>query len=179
MWYGKASYGLRVIVLSLFIVLPSPSWTSGRSEEGPSVSVYSHRHYEVDRALYERFTDRTGIRVDTVNAGADELIERLKAEGARSPADLLVTVDAGRLNRAKADGLLQTVSSPTLEERIPSHLRDIDGYWFGLTKRARVIVRSLERVPPAPSRPMKRSRIRRGGEGSPSGPRRTCTTNRS
>jgi len=102
--------------------------------------VYSHRHYDSDRDLFNRFTGETGIVVNVVEAGADELIERMRAEGEQSSADLLVTVDISRLHRAKTLGLLQPVSSPLLAERIPSHLRDEQGYWYGLTKRARVIV---------------------------------------
>ena len=134
-------------ILILVAIVASFSFARGAVDSAPSVSVYSHRHYEVDQLLYDRFTDVTGIEVKVVNAGADELIERLKAEGTRSPADLLITVDAGRLNRAVAEGLLQAVASSVLESKIPAHLRDTSGYWFGLTKRARVIVRSIERVP--------------------------------
>jgi len=141
------SFAARVVgALLLMTAIPGLGWTTGAVEDGPVVSVYSHRHYEVDQQLYDRFYRETGIRVQFVNAGADELIERLKAEGTRSPADLLITVDAGRLNRAQSEGLLQPVSSLTLETRIPEPLREPDGYWFGLTKRARVIVRAVDRV---------------------------------
>lgn len=138
---------LRAVNIVLLCALSAASvFAAASTEESESVSVYSHRHYEVDQRLYDRFTEMTGVRVNVINAGADELIERLKAEGERSPADLLVTVDAGRLNRATAEGLLQPVSSDLLEERIPAHLRDGGGHWFGLTKRARVIVTSVDRV---------------------------------
>jgi len=139
------SIGASVLVV-LFVTLSLSVSAAGVDEAQESVSVYSHRHYEVDQRLYERFTEMTGIQVNVINAGADELIERLSAEGERSPADLLVTVDAGRLNRATEEGLLQPVRSAILEERIPAYLRDAGGNWFGLTKRARVIVASSERV---------------------------------
>ena len=104
------------------------------------VNVYSARHYDTDLALYDRFLETTGIRVRLIEGGSDALIERLASEAEFSPADLLITVDAGRLWRARQRGVLQAVSSPTLSERVPTHLRDADGYWYGLSKRARVIV---------------------------------------
>src|SRR5690606_26883923 len=83
-----------------------------------------------------------------ITASADELITRLENEGDQSPADVLITVDAGRLHRAKDRGLLQPVSSPVLDANIPEHLRDRDGQWFGLTQRARILVHHAERVSP-------------------------------
>jgi iron(III) transport system substrate-binding protein len=117
--------------------------------DGDAVNVYSHRHYEADQQLFDRFTERTGIRVNVVTASADELITRLENEGAASPADVLITVDAGRLYRAKARGLLQAVSSDVLEANVPGHLRDRDRHWWGLTQRARVLAYHRERVDPA------------------------------
>lgn len=119
------------------------------AEAAPVVNIYSHRHYEIDRMLFEQFTDETGIEVKVVNADADELIQRLKKEGELSPADLLLTADVARLVRAKEEGLLQEINNSVLEKRIPSHLRDPEGFWFGLTKRARVIVYHENRVEPA------------------------------
>jgi iron(III) transport system substrate-binding protein len=110
------------------------------------VNVYSHRHYEADEQLFERFTEETGIRVNVVTASADELITRLENEGANSPADMLITVDAGRLHRAREKGLLQPVHSEVLEANIPAALRDPEGYWYGLTKRARVLVYDTSRI---------------------------------
>lgn len=110
------------------------------------VNVYSHRHYEADKELFARFTEETGIRVNVVTASADELITRLENEGADSPADVLITVDAGRLHRAKEKGLLQPIRSEVLESNIPAPLRDPEGYWFGLTKRARILVYDTSRV---------------------------------
>lgn len=111
-----------------------------------TLHVYSHRHYEVDQKVNALFTEKTGIQVKVVNAEADQLIERLKSEGADSPADLLVTVDAGRMQRAVADGLLQPVKSEALEKLTPAALRDENGYWYPFTLRARGIVVAKDRV---------------------------------
>ena len=107
---------------------------------GEDLHVYSHRHYPLDRELYGQFTDATGIRVRVLQGGADELIERIHAEGARSPADVLITVDAARLARARERGILQAVTSEVLRAQVPAELRDDDGYWYALTVRLRVIV---------------------------------------
>lgn len=110
------------------------------------LNVYSHRHYAVDKEVNELFTKKTGIEVKVVNAEADQLIERLKSEGANSPADVLITVDAGRMQKAKADGLLQPLKSEALEMATPKGLRDADGQWYPYAVRARVILASTERV---------------------------------
>lgn len=104
------------------------------------VNVYTARHYDTDLALYDRFTEQTGITVNRIQGGSDGLMERIKNEAEFSPADLLITVDAGRLWRAKEQGVFQRIESAVLNERIPAHLRDPDGHWYGLSKRARVIV---------------------------------------
>lgn len=115
-------------------------------ENTQEVNVYTHRHYESDQELFSQFEEETGIQVNVINANADELIQKMSMEGAQSPADVLITVDAGRLERAKSSDLLQPVSSEVLLETIPSHLRDPDDHWFGLTKRARVIAYAEDRV---------------------------------
>jgi iron(III) transport system substrate-binding protein len=104
------------------------------------VNIYSSRHYDTDLALYEDFTKTTGIKVNRIEADADALIERIGAEGEFSPADLLITVDAGRLWRAEEAGILAPVDSPVLKERLPANLRHPDGLWFGLSTRARIII---------------------------------------
>ena len=104
------------------------------------VNVYSARHYDTDLRLYQRFTEETGIKVNLIEGGSDGLIERIVNEGEYSPADMLITVDAGRLWRAVEKGVFQSVESELLEARVPAHLREPDGMWFGLSKRARVIV---------------------------------------
>src|SRR5690554_4492731 len=110
------------------------------------VNVYTHRHYEPDQNIFKMFEEKTGIKVKVINASADELIQKMKMEGKQSPADVLITVDAGRLSRAKDDGLLQSIESELLVSSIPSHLRDVDNQWFGLTKRARIIAYAKDRV---------------------------------
>jgi iron(III) transport system substrate-binding protein len=112
------------------------------------VNVYSGRHYQTDEALYSGFTRATGIKVNRIEASEDAIIERIRNEGERSPADVMITVDAGRLWRADQLGLFQPVKSATLEKRIPESLRHADGHWFGFSTRARVIVYSKARVKP-------------------------------
>ena len=114
--------------------------------EVQEVNVYTHRHYPTDQELFVQFEEQTGIKVNVVNASADELILKMEQEGAQSPADVLITVDAGRLVRAKDKALLQSVTSKALTTIIPNNLRDEDNQWFALTKRARVIVYAKNRV---------------------------------
>ena len=112
------------------------------------LNLYSSRHYQTDEALYTGFTRLTGIRINRIEAGEDALIERIRNEGARSPADVLITVDAGRLWRAEQMGLFQPVKSARLEERIPESLREPGGNWFGFSLRARVIAYNKAKVGP-------------------------------
>ena len=112
------------------------------------VNIYSSRHYQTDEALYSGFTKATGIKVNRIEAGEDALIERIRNEGARSPADVMITVDAGRLWRAEQLGLFQTVASKVLEQRIPENLREPSGQWFGFSQRARVIAYNKDKVKP-------------------------------
>ncbi|ESA32723.1 iron deficiency-induced protein a [Leptolyngbya sp. Heron Island J] len=111
----------------------------GMAQTG-EINLYSSRHYNTDDKLYQQFTEQTGIRVNLLEGNADELLERLKAEGDRSPADVFMTVDAGRLWRADQEGVFAPVSSSALDERIPESLRHPDGHWFGVSKRARVLM---------------------------------------
>lgn len=112
------------------------------------VNLYTDRHYDTDEELFQLFTKETGIKVNVVKGKSDELIERLDREGKDTKADLLITADAGRLQRAKAKELLQPVTSEALANSIPANLRDRDNQWFGLTVRARVMVYSKDRVNP-------------------------------
>jgi iron(III) transport system substrate-binding protein len=112
------------------------------------LNLYSARHYDADNAVYASFTQKTGIKVNLVEADADKLIERMKSEGTSSPADVLLTVDAGRLWRAQDAGLFQPVRSSILERVIPANLRESSGLWFGFTRRARVIMYNKDRVSP-------------------------------
>ncbi len=120
-----------------------------QQEKTKIVNVYTHRHYQADEQIFTKFSKETGIKVNVIKASADQLIGRLELEGENTPADLLITVDAGRLWRAKMKGLLQPVESEILKENIPSYLKDKENYWFGLTYRSRVIAYNKERVDPS------------------------------
>jgi iron(III) transport system substrate-binding protein len=110
------------------------------------LNLYSARHYQTDEALYSAFTQQTGIKINRIEGKEDELLERLKNEGANSPADVFITVDASRLAKAHELGLFAPVASKTLESRIPQHLRTED--WFSFSTRARVIVYNKSSVKP-------------------------------
>jgi iron(III) transport system substrate-binding protein len=112
------------------------------------VVVYSARHYGQEPA-FDAFTKQTGIAVRVLSGDTGGLFERLKAEGDRSPADVLLTVDAGNLWNAARAGLLSPVSSPILAANVPAHLRDPENRWFGLTMRARTIMYNPKKVTPA------------------------------
>ncbi|WP_300543398.1 extracellular solute-binding protein [Maricaulis sp.] len=112
------------------------------------VNVYSARHYRSDAAVYEAFTQATGIEINLIEANGDQLIERVRADGARSPADVIVTVDAARLHRAEEAGLFAQTEFSEFVPAVPANLVDPDGYWIGFAKRARVIAYSSSRVQP-------------------------------
>jgi len=114
------------------------------------VNLYSSRHYDSDDALYAAFTEKTGITINRIEAKADELMARMEAEGANSPADVFMTVDVGRISRAEERGLLQPFESQTIEANVPAHLRDDENLWTGLSQRARIIFYSKERVETPP-----------------------------
>jgi iron(III) transport system substrate-binding protein len=133
---------LGALVALVFLPSRSPD------AQGPEVVVYSARHYGQETA-FDAFTKRTGIAVKILTGQTGELFERLKAEGERTPADVLVTVDAGNLWNAARGGLLAKVDSPELTSNIPAHLRDPEQRWFGLTVRARTIMYNTRKVTPA------------------------------
>ena len=110
------------------------------------INIYTHRHYDSDKILFKKFTDITGIEVNVIKGSADQLIQRLQSEGKNSPADILLTVDAGRLVRAKDMGLLEPVSSKILTKNVPEMMRDSENHWFGLSVRARVIAYAKDRI---------------------------------
>ena len=130
----------------LFFTLIILSACSPNKQEIQEVNLYSQRHYAVDELQYKNFTEKTGIKVNVVKANADQLIERLKNEGDDSPADLFITVDAGKLYNARQAGVLQKISSENINENIISDLRDPDGFWAPITYRSRIIVYSNDRV---------------------------------
>jgi iron(III) transport system substrate-binding protein len=127
------------------LALAAVSWPAAAGSE---VVLYSARHYGQE-AAFEAFTRKTGIAVRVFSGNTAELFERLKAEGDRTPADVLLTVDAGNLWNAARAGLLAPIDSPTLEANIPAHLRDPGRRWVGLTVRARTIVYNVNKVTPA------------------------------
>ncbi len=114
----------------------------------PIVNVYSARHYDTDDEVYAAFEAATGIEVNVIDGNSAALLERLAREGEKSPADLFVTVDAGRLFQAEEAGIFEPTRSEVLEQRVPASLRHPEGLWFGVTKRARVIVVAKDRVAP-------------------------------
>jgi len=140
----------KIVALVAFAIAFVACKPEAKKEEKKQeeVNVYTHRHYKADQELFAQFEKETGIKVNVVNAKADELIQKMTVEGEQSPADVLITVDAGRLVRAKDKGLLQSATSEFLNTTIPSHLKDADNQWFGLTKRARLIVYNPEKVKP-------------------------------
>ncbi|MEO1250757.1 MAG: Fe(3+) ABC transporter substrate-binding protein [Pseudomonadota bacterium] len=108
------------------------------------VNVYSGRHYDSDLEIFDAFTEETGIRVNVIEAGGDALIERLAREGDASPADLFITADAGVLWRADERGVLAAIDDSALEDQVPEQFRHPEGRWFGLAKRARIIIYNRE-----------------------------------
>jgi iron(III) transport system substrate-binding protein len=119
------------------------------SASSAEIGVYSGRHYNTDKVLYQEFTRRTGIKVKLLEAKDDALIERLRSEGDKSPADVLVLVDAARLDRAADMGLFQPTRSAALTRDVPAGLRDSNNRWFGLTRRVRVVIVNPSRVNPS------------------------------
>ena len=117
--------------------------------QSATLNLYSARHYNTDEALYGNFADLTGVKINRIDAEPDPLLLRLQSEGDKSPCDVFITTDAGRIERARQMGLLQPVSSKVLTDGVPAHLRDPDGTWFGFSKRARVIMYNKEKVKPA------------------------------
>jgi iron(III) transport system substrate-binding protein len=116
----------------------------------PTLNLYSARHYQTDEALYENFTKTTGIKINRIDADDAGILARLKTEGAASPADVILLVDAARLWRGEIDGLFQPVKSKLLDSRIPATLRGKDdgqgAQWYGFSTRARVVVYDKTKV---------------------------------
>jgi iron(III) transport system substrate-binding protein len=127
--FKKTSVALALLVL----------FAGAASAQEKVLNLYSSRHYQTDEALYSNFTKQTGIKINRIEAGEDALLERMKNEGDKSPADVLLTVDAGRLWRAEQMGLLQAVKSDVLNTKIPAELRHPEGLWYSFSIRARPI----------------------------------------
>jgi len=147
---GGPRAGLRKFVRGVLAVSAVASLaTPGAGQAQQAVlNLYSARHYQTDEALYRNFTEQTGIRINRIELGDEPLLQRLKSEGANSPADVVLLVDAARLWRAQIDGLFQPIDSKVLNERIPAGLRANDGSWYGFSTRARVIVYDRAKVRP-------------------------------
>lgn len=129
--------------LSALLALPLTGFADSE------VNLYSARKENLIKPLLDRFTEQTGIQVNLVTGKADALLKRLQSEGINSPADLLLTTDAGRLYRAKQAGVTQAVESAVLTAAIPANYRDPEGHWFGLSVRARPILYVKDRVDPS------------------------------
>ena len=146
---------LSLTTAALVVACNTNSEQSTEGESGNAtanngqVNIYSSRHYNTDDQLYDGFTEKTGISVNLIEGKDDELIERIRSEGANSPADILITVDAGRLWRAAEAGIFAPVESEILEEKIPDYLQDPNNLWFGYSKRARVIIYNKDKVDPS------------------------------
>jgi iron(III) transport system substrate-binding protein len=132
-------YKVTSLVFLSLVVLAFPA-------QSAEVNVYSARKEALIKPVLDKFTAQTGIEVNLITGNADALISRIDSEGKFSPADLLVTTDVGRLQRAKSQQLLQSVESDVLTEKVPARLRDTDNQWFALTKRARTIMYARDRV---------------------------------
>jgi len=137
---------VKKVLISSAAVL---SIAAGAHVAAAEVNIYSAREENLIKPILDLYTERTGTRINLITGGADELIKRLELEGLNSPADLLLTVDVGRLLRAKDADLLKAVDSEILENVIPAQYRDSDGYWYGVSLRSRVIVYDKARVDPA------------------------------
>jgi len=124
---------------TIFIASALLAATSAFAQDNKVLNLYSSRHYQTDEALYSNFTKSTGIKINRIEAGEDALLERIRNEGERSPADVLVTVDAGRLWRAEQLGFFQPVKSAVLDARVPAAYREPGGLWYGFSLRARLI----------------------------------------
>ncbi|GAB4361654.1 MAG: Fe(3+) ABC transporter substrate-binding protein [Cyanophyceae cyanobacterium] len=153
MMTNKVSRRLFLAGGSAMAALTLGNWQRAQAQApAGELNLYSGRHYDSDQQIYDAFTQATGIRVNLIEGEADTLIERIQAEGPNSPADVLITVDAGRLWRADRAGLFAPISqsaAPNLYRAVPANLRHPDGHWFGLSKRARVIMYNKDLVNPA------------------------------
>ncbi len=128
---------MKKIFLSLSLLALLSNTTQAAEQ---NLNIYSARHYSVDKNLYDTFTKQTGIKVNLIEGEGNELMKRLELEGKNSPADILLTVDAGLLWKADQQKLFQPITSDILNSRIPEDVRAKDGSWYAFAKRARVII---------------------------------------
>lgn len=125
---------------------PNDRSTTVADAKAGEINIYSARHYDTDKVMYDKFTENTGIKVNIIEGKDDQLIERIKSEGTNSPADVLITVDVARLTRAQQAAIFQSIDSEVLESAIPQNLQEPQNFWFGFSKRARVIVYNTAKV---------------------------------
>ncbi len=135
-----------MLKFSTVLLFGLASVTASITSFAEEVNIYSARKEALIKPLLDSFTEQTGIEVNLITGKADALLKRLVAEGQNSPADLFLTVDAGRLHRAKEAHVLQAISNQELEAAVPVTYRDSEGFWYGLSLRARVFAYSNERV---------------------------------
>jgi iron(III) transport system substrate-binding protein len=135
--FGRAIAPARLLPA---IVAVAIAFAPAAEAQDKVLNVYSARHYQTDEQLYGEFTRQTGVKINRIELGDEPLLERMKSEGDKSPADVVLLVDATRLYRAQTDGLFQPIESKVLTERIPAEFRASDNSWFGFSNRARVIV---------------------------------------
>ncbi|APE30579.1 Fe(3+) ABC transporter substrate-binding protein [Halomonas aestuarii] len=128
----------RRIALPLAALMAGSAMAS-QAAAAEELNIYSARHYDSDAALYAAFTEQTGIEVNVLEGDSDQLIQRLKLEGEAGPADVLITVDAGRLWRGEQEGVFASVESAVLDERLPAYMHHPEGKWFGFSQRVRAI----------------------------------------
>lgn len=143
------TFPIATLLLASWLAFPLNAQSATEAKE---LNLYSARHYKTDEALYNDFTKKTGIKINRIEADDNALAERLKSEGANSPADVILMVDAARLWRAQIDGFFKPINSKYLESRIPANLRskpDPEGStWFGFSTRARLVVYNKDKVNP-------------------------------
>ncbi len=137
---------ILLALISLTLLVGCFSNRGKRTNSDAEVNIYTDRHYPVDDTLFKNFEKEFGIKVNVVKAKSEDLLSRLEKEGSATKADILITTDAARLYQAKKLGFFQQMQKIKGFEAVPKYLKDTDGYWIGLTKRARVIVYSKDRV---------------------------------
>jgi iron(III) transport system substrate-binding protein len=137
----------RHLAVPFAMVVAGSAFSAGVAAD--EINLYSARHYDSDERIYEAFTEKTGIEVNLLEGDSDQLIERIKREGMASPADVMMTVDAGRLWRAEQEGIFQGIESEVLAERLPEAMRHPEGKWFGFSQRARAIFYNRDNFDPS------------------------------
>ncbi len=137
---------LQALCLAILVTISFIPSVFAKDADDKALHIYSSRHYDTDEQLYEDFTQKTGIEIKRVDGKDDALIARLEQEGELSTADILITVDAGRLWRAEQAGLFEAINSETLTQKIPENLRASDAQWFGFSTRARVLVYNTDKI---------------------------------